>query len=96
MQLTKVNLLGPWFINRFKDSEGNGVIEETTEEAYKALAESGAEQPTKEGCTWLCSSETLKFDTATGKLSEGEYADDPNGGYWVYDPKFWFTHVDFI
>jgi hypothetical protein len=92
--MQKVTCLGPWYVNGFIDGEGKEIVEETSQSEYEALALSGAGQPSKEGCEWFCSCDTLKFDTPTGKLREGEYAEDPNGGYWIYDKDFWFIHSD--
>jgi hypothetical protein len=90
--MIKVALLGDWYINRFRNnSTGEEFIEEITRQEYENLR-----QPTKEGHTWVCSGRSNKFDTPTNKLREGEYANDPDGGYLVYDPTFWFTHADEI
>ncbi len=46
---------------------------------------------------WLCSYETIRFDTADGDLGLDEYARDPEGGYYIRTrppTEAQFEHVD--
>jgi hypothetical protein len=80
MQLTKVNVLGEWFWHRWTD----GTETETTADEYHALASGGAPTP-PEGKTWQFSYAGPKYDTATGKLLDGQYADNVDNYAVVID-----------
>lgn len=75
VELTKINIVGKSFFNVFEDKSGNIIEVEITEKEHSELEKN---KPTKEGCVWLHSTSGFKYDTPSGKMEDGCYAD--NGG----------------
>jgi hypothetical protein len=77
--LKKLNIVGEIFFHVFKDKDGKLIEVETTEEDYRQLGKKNPKNPTKEGCTWHHSYSDYKYDSASGRMEDGTYADNGNG-----------------
>lgn len=75
MILTKVNIIGEQAWHVFVDGKGNLIEEECTVADYDKLALPNPINPTKEGCTWKFSRKDFKYDTLSGRLENGCYAE---------------------
>lgn len=77
VKLVEVPYLGEGYFHWFRNNETQELVsEECTEEEYNAMiGEAGAlNNPTKKGHTWLYSwGGTVKVDTPSGFLSEGQF-----------------------
>lgn len=77
VKLVEVPYIGEGYYHWFRNNETQEeVAEECTEEEYNAMTgEAGAlNNPTKKGYTWLYSwGGTVKVDTPSGFLSEGQF-----------------------
>lgn len=56
---------------------GEFFVQECTKEEYEALAGSGVPNLPK-GAKWVCSGGISKYDTVSGFLENGQYAEDGN------------------
>ncbi len=93
-KLTKVNHLGQWH-GHFFEVDGKEVMVECSLEEYRALGVKGAGAPPGPG-KWLYSSGRMrKFDTNTGFIQEGQWAEVEDGKILVaigYDQAFVEPH----
>ena len=71
MKLRKANIIGFSYYHRFKKPNGNEYEKEISAEEYASLSKNGKPNNTDE---WLHSYETYKFDSPSGKLEDGMYA----------------------
>lgn len=74
--LQKVNIIGVKYVHIFRNEAG--ILEiECTKEEYDALGLPGAGAPdiTPKGYEWVTSQGRNKYDTASGDLEDGQYAD---------------------
>ena len=76
IELTKINVIGERFFHVFEDSDGNTVEEETTEDDYRQLGTDAPVNPVKEGHVWKLSFSDHKYDTVSGRMEEGCYAEN--------------------
>lgn len=74
MKLQKIQQTGMWFGHFYKDKAGARAFVECTEAEYLALGLKGAGKPDVPG-EWICSGHYMKFDTPSGQLDDGCYAD---------------------
>lgn len=76
-KLTKKTYLGKGYIHVFKKKEdGKEIVVPCTQEDYDALSLPNAPQPVLTGYEWSHSAGgTIKVDTPTTILSDGEYAE---------------------
>lgn len=78
--LKKVNIVGNLYYHVFQNNNDSTFVKvETTEEEYKNLNKKNPFNPTMEGFTWKYSFGDYKYDTQSGKLEEGKYADNGDG-----------------
>lgn len=75
MQLQPVNHIGYQYFHVFKFPDGKKQEVPTTAEDYRQLGGTDPKNPKLKGAAWDYSYETLKFDTPSGFLEEGQYAD---------------------
>ena len=70
----KVNIIGEKYVHVFKK---DGQISEDiiTKKEYLSLSEPGAKSPAKKGWEWSLSKCCPLFDTPSGNLEDGQYAD---------------------
>lgn len=73
--LEQVNIIGDKYVHVFYSAD-NLLEIECTKEEYEALGLPNAGQPTPpKGYTWASSHIRKKFDTLSGDLEDGQYAD---------------------
>ena len=80
----EVSIIGKGYYQNFRDPKsGSVVVEETTKENYEVLATKDYPQPAKVDYEWGGSYETLKFDTPSGFLEDGQYAYTGQGNEYL-------------
>ena len=78
--LNKVEKIGEQFCHVFiNNRDKSETVVSVTEKEYRSLAERNATMPTLSGHSWKMSVETSRFNTESGFLEKGNYADMGNG-----------------
>lgn len=75
MELELKTPIGEKAFNVFKNQSGAEEKVEISLESYSGLGEHDSGQPSKDGCVWVYSYKSLAFDTDSGSLEDGQYAD---------------------
>lgn len=75
--LERVNIVGYKYINVFRNDNDEETIQEITEQEYKNIALGSEFHPVApDGFVWAFSVEKYLFDTPSGELEDGQYADE--------------------
>ncbi len=71
--LKKINIIpGKFYYHKFKLNDGSFLEIETSQYEYSNIKENG--KPNHIGGTWICSYETIKTDSKSGRIDVGTYA----------------------
>lgn len=74
--LQKINIIGDWYFHHFRMGDGSSKDVETTQADYAQLSLPGAVIPSINDGIWIGSDARRKFDSASGNLEKGQYAQD--------------------
>ena len=83
MILRKIDILKPAYIHVFERIDGSFFEIETTKADYEQLGQSRHKDPSRLDGKWRHSYAFYKFDTASGKLEDGQYADEDGRQYII-------------
>ena len=76
MKLGKANIIGNVYFHRFRMKDGSIKEVECTQGEYEALASPNPTNPTIKNGAWVMSYSNYKYDTPSGTLEDGMYADN--------------------
>jgi len=72
--LTKVNVVGTKYVLYFRIPDGSEIITEVSKSDYEALAKKNPAVPTNPGGVFVRGEARACFDTVSGDIEEGQYA----------------------